>query len=203
MSVRLQLTHEMLNTRQRLTLFHGTSVSAERALLLKDTEITKDFLISNGVSARNLTAAGVGPVLLKQMGVQSAHELRDMCFDALHLSDSKFASEANASYGSIAVVETFLCSASDAVAIAGTEAMSILGIRGQELLEACAGAPTEAVAVLMQLPPGKALKDISPTTLLDSGIRKNMLMHLGYSLPLVVAQTGATHDSLQKLGFGF
>lgn len=202
MSMRPQLSEEMLSIRQRLALFHGTSVTAETALQFSDAEINAELLRKGGVTMNNMTAAGVGPLLLKRMGVGNASELSDMGFDALHLSDTKFATEATSAYGATDVVEAFLRSASDAVAIAGSDAMDILGVSVQQLLEVCAGAPVEAQAVLQQLPSGKGLVGVPATTLLDSGLRKNSLMQIGYSLSVVASQTSASADALQKLGFG-
>ncbi len=202
MSARPVLQDEMLNIRQRLALFHGTSVSAETALQFSDSEINAEFLRQGGVTVNNMTAAGVGPLLLKRMGVESASDLRDIGFDALHLSDTKFATEATSAYGADSVVDVFLQSASDAVAVAGSDAMDILGVSAQKLLEVCAGAPVEAQAVLQQLPSGKGLVGVSANTLLDSGLRKGSLMQVGYSLSVVASQTSASADALQKLGFG-
>eukprot|EP00966_Prymnesium_polylepis_P049055 1135242-Prymnesium_polylepis.1 len=135
MSMRPQLSEEMLSIRQRLALFHGTSVTAETALQFSDAEINAELLRKGGVTMNNMTAAGVGPLLLKRMGVESASELSDMGFDALHLSDTQFATEATSAYGAADVGEAFLRSASDAVAIAGSDAMDILGVSVQQLLE--------------------------------------------------------------------
>ena len=50
-----------LSAFQRLALFNGTSVSAEKALSLADEEITYEFLLSNGVQALNAGTAGLRP----------------------------------------------------------------------------------------------------------------------------------------------
>ena len=149
----------------------------------------------------NITAAGIGPLTLVRMGATNAAVLKDMGFDALHVADTKFATEAVAAYGARAVVETFLVGPSDAVAIAGSDSMDILGVRSQELMEACAGAPVEARAVLQQLPVPDGLLGVSATTLLDTGLRKTALLSVGYSLVSVVEQTGASGEALLKLGF--
>lgn len=191
----------MLTPRQKLTLFYGTNITAEQALQLSDADLNADFLRKSGVTVTNMTAAGVGPLLLKQMGVADAVSMRNMGFDALHLADIKFSTEATSAYGASSVVDAFLCSASDAVALAGGEPMEVLGVSAEQLLQACAGAPTEAQAVLQQLPEGKALYGVSSKTLLDSGLRKAGLMQLGYSLAVVASQTNASTDALVKLGF--
>ena len=192
---------EVLTPKQRLYLFHETSCSAEEALAFEEADITLDLLIAKGVHARNMSVAGVGPSLLKRMGCEDCATLRSLGFDALHLADVKFATEANAMYGARAVVKVFLACASDAVSVAGTAAANILGIHARELLAACAGAPTEAHAVLQQLSPGVALEGVDARTLLDTGLRKAVLAELSYSLASVASQTNATAAELAKLGY--
>ena len=185
----------------KLCLFHGTQCCSSEALALTDEEITPDKLIKSGVKPNNMSAAGVGPKLLKQIGIMDCKYLRKLGFDALDLADVKFATEANGAFGSEEVISTFLVSASDAVSIAGTEAVHILGVKNSELLSVCAGSPIEARAVLEQLPSGISLDGVSATTLLDTGLRKSTLCELGYSLSSVASQTSATAQELYKLGF--
>ena len=191
-----------LSPRQRLFLLHGVPLSAEEVLAMEDDAFTFDFIKSKGVGAGNIAAAGIGPRRLCEMGLETADQLRQLGFDTLYMSDPKFASEANSCFGSDAVKAVFLQNASDAVALAGSDAMDILGIQCLDLLGACAGAPTEAAAVLQQLPLGVSLLGVPASVLLDSGIRKAALQDLGYSLTGVVAQTSADHIELGKLGFG-
>ena len=63
------------------------------------------------------------------------------------------------------------------------------------------GAPTEAQAVLQQLPNGIALTGVDAGVLLDTGIRKQALAEVGYSLTSVASQTSASAHQLVKLGF--
>lgn len=185
----------------RLCLFYESSCSSEEALALQESDITPDFLIANGVKARNMSAAGVGPRFLKDIGVNDCAQLRTMGFDALDLADTKFASEACLAYGADRILEVFLKGASDAVAIAGSDTNHITGVSTNALLSACAGAPTEARAVLQQLPSGVSLEGVDAETLLDTGIRKSVLLELGYSLTSIVSQTKASAQQLAKLGY--
>ena len=168
---------------------------------MDESEITYEMILSSGIKANNLSAAGIGPKRLKEMGVEDASKLRAAGFDSLYLADPKFALEANAAFGSEETKRVYLQSASDAVAIAGADAMELLGITPRELMEACAGAATEAHAVLQQLPVGVALKGVPASVVLDTGLRKAALMELGYSLTALVQQTGAKAQELSKLGF--
>lgn len=193
--------NDELSQVMRLRLFYNTACSAEDALALNDEDITPDLLIKKGVRTVNMAAAGVGPKFLKRIGVDDCMQLRTLGFDALFLADAEFAAEACAAYGADRVIEVFLLSASDAVAIAGRETAHILGTTAQNLLEVCAGAATEARAVLEQLPSGVSLNGVSAETLLDTGLRKTVLSELGYSLATVASQTRATPQQLAKLGF--
>lgn len=192
-----------LSARQKLILFNKSeSLSAEAVLSTTDAEVDVAFMLKHGCRAVNLVAADVGPRDLKGMGATDATTLRTLGFDALYLTDAKFAADANATYGAESVRRAFLVSAADAVAVAGCEAVDLLGISTEDLLQVCAGAPLEAFSVLKQLPASVSLAGVSPSTLLDTGLRKSKLSELGYSLAAVIAQTGASATHLQKLGFG-
>tara|TARA_B110000046_G_C12867175_1_gene344440 strand:+ start:214 stop:825 length:612 start_codon:yes stop_codon:yes gene_type:complete len=201
MSLRPLIPDEMFSARQRLCLFHGSTCSAEEALALEENQITADFFVSKGVKASNMIAAGIGPSKLKKLGVHDCLTLRKIGFDSLHLADTTFAAEANAAYGSKSMISAFLSGACDAVAIAGTDAVDIFGIHAQDLLVLCAGAPTEALAVLKQLPAGMSLEGVDVTVILDTGVRKAGLADAGYSLSSIASQTKASAWQLNKLGF--
>jgi len=168
---------------------------------MEESEITYDLLMRSGVKAINLLVASYGPTALKTHGVESADQLRQLGFDALHLCDPDFCNEASMAYGASAVVKAFLASAQDAVAIAGSEAMHILNLAPKQLLEHCAGFPGEALAVLEQLPQGVSLHGVSCRTVLDSGLRANSLVRCGYGLMAVVTQLSPMGSELQKLGY--
>jgi len=190
-----------LTTKQRLCLFHGSDVTAEDALSMDDSDITHKLLSEKGIKANNISAAGIGPYRLHKMGIKSASQLRGMGFDALYLADPKFSTEASSSFGSNDVKLAFLQGASDAVSIAGTDAIELLGVTVSDLMTVCAGAPTEAQAVLQQLPLGTSLTGVSAATILDTGLRKSSLTELGYSLTSIAQQTKANAAELVKLGY--
>ena len=191
-----------LSARQKLALFHGSGVSAEVALSTPDADITYDMLVSNGVKALNIACAGIRPMALKAYGAESAQQLRRLGFDALHLVDPAMAVEANAAYGATDVIASFLVAPQDAVALAGSAAMGTLNLSVQQLLEVCAGAPTEALEVLKQVQTtGSPLKGVNATTLLDTGVRAAQLKQLGYGISAMreLAELGPEH--LRKFGF--
>lgn len=201
MSVR-KAVDEGLTTRQKLTLFHGSGLSAEAALSTPNDQINFDMMVVNGVKALNICTAGVRPVALKQqLGVAHASQLRRLGFDALHLVDPVWCQEANAAFGAAEVIEAFLVSPHDAVSLSGSEAVATLNISVDQLLEACAGAPTEAVSVLQQATQAAPLKGVRATTLLDTGLRAPQLKQLGYSFATVRELAGLATDHAAKLGF--
>lgn len=192
---------ETLDTRARLTLFHGSSVGAEDALSMDNAEINYDALMRSGVRANNLITAGQGPTALLARGVATANQLRLLGLDSLHLCDADFCHEACMAYGAESIASAFLVSAVDAVNLAGMEAMHILAIDVKRLLECCVGYPGEAEEVLKQLPHGAALHGVPCVTVLDAGLRAASLMRCGYGLSSVVVQLGATGVDLSKLGY--
>lgn len=192
-----------LTTKARLCLFYDTGVAAETALSLDDEEITFDYLLRNGAKALNILAAGLGPMDMKKRGAATAESLRKVGFDAVSLRDKAFANQALLAYGAENVKRAFVVSPQDAVSVAGSEAVHILSIGVQELLEACAGAPVEAACVLKQLPHGCSLDGVSVAALLDSGLRHRTLVTLGYSISQIVSQCKATGPQLAQLGFKF
>lgn len=190
-----------LTTRQKLTLFHGSGLSAETALCTPDSDITFELMLTKGVKALNICTAGIRPLALKQFGVTEASQLRRLGFDALHLVDPVWCQEASAAHGAADVIKAFLVSAQDAVALSGTEAAVALDVSMEQLLEVCAGAPTEAKSVLSQSVDAAPLNGVSVTTLLDTGLRAPQLRQLGYNLSHVVDMRGVTSDHIAKFGF--
>ena len=193
-----------LSTKARLTLFHNTPLSAEQALTYEDHAIDFRLLCDQGVKALNLLTAGVGPMELKARGAPGALSLRThFGFSALHLCDAAFANEICLAFGAEDVRQAFLTAPQDAVAVSGSEAMRILDVSTAQLLELCAGFPTEALHVLKQLPLGAGLSGVPASVLLDSGLRVGSLKQCGYTLQAVLDQTHATPAEVAKLGYTF
>tara|TARA_X000001036_G_scaffold110111_2_gene103199 strand:+ start:1465 stop:2076 length:612 start_codon:yes stop_codon:yes gene_type:complete len=201
MSVRLKPA-ALLTDRQRLVLLNGSTLAArEDKLIVPEADLTFEKLVSIGVKALNITAAGIRPLQLKKIGFDTPLHLKRVGFDALHFVDPVFCAEANAAYGSTAILETFLAYPSDAVALAGSEAVELLGIRTEDLLQVCAGAPTEAAAVLQQTTSAAPLRGVAAATLLDTGLRGAPLRELGVTILSLKDLSHPPPDLLQKLNF--
>tara|TARA_B110001452_G_C15214872_1_gene421347 strand:+ start:1205 stop:1720 length:516 start_codon:yes stop_codon:yes gene_type:complete len=168
---------------------------------MEDEDITFDLMIRNGVKPVNLLATGVRVTTLKRYGVTEASQLRRLGFDALHLVNPEWCADASAAYGASNVISAFLVSPQDAVALSGSEAVITLNITVDALLQACAGAPTEAVSVLKQVVEASPLKGVRSSVLLDTGVRSQQLKQLGYGLMTLKEMEGATTEQIQKLGF--
>ena len=107
-----------------------------------------------------------------------------------------------AAHGVDEVVNEFLITANDAVAISGTGAVHQLGLDVPTLLLLCAGAPVEAASVLtLAQPRSQCLRGVPPATLLDCGVRAKALRELGFEAHDVAACTRASVEQLEALGF--
>lgn len=200
MSLRIPERSE-LDLKQRMTLFNGTGVSVEVVVSKPVEELTFEFFVGNGVRALNILTAGIRPLALQSFGVHTATQLRQLGFDALYLNDPIFAEEACAAYGSEDVVKTFLCTANDAVALSGSDAVTVLNVSLQQLLELCAGMPTEANAVLQQTRQPISLLGVKGATLLDTGLRAPQLTALGISAVQVRVLNYERVTDFAKFGF--
>ena len=188
-----------LSARQKLALFRECP---ENALKFNDDELNFDLLAKRGVKAWHIRSAGLSAEDLKKMGVCSAVQLRELDFDALDLCNAAFCASAVAAFGADDVKRSFLIDAGDAVALAGSIATFHLKITTERLLQACAGAPIQARAVLQQLVPyGGAMSGVSPIVLLDTGLRASALCEIGYFLANIVEQVNPTDSQLKLLGF--
>jgi hypothetical protein len=189
-----------LTQRQRIALFRGV-LNARESLQIPDDEITFAMFIQKGITASNLRVAGLDCRRLKEMGVE-VHGLRELGYDALDLTDAAFCSSAVAAFGVDAIVAAFLIESGDAVAIAGSLATFHLKLGVSRLLEACAGSPEQAKAVLQQSEPrGGALSGVAAEIVLDSGLRSSALLNLGYNAVSLREQLNATTNQLEALGF--
>ena len=190
-----------LTIRQRLALTNGV-VDVASALAMNDTEVDVLFLRRKRVPTTQIRSARLSPLDLKHRGVASAVGLRELGFDALDLTDAGFCASAVSAFGGEDVKRSFLLDSGDAVAVAGSVAAFQLTVPTSKLLELCAGAPSQARAVLQQCEPrGGALQGVSANTLLDTGLRAAVLCELGYFSNNVRDQTGATRGELSLLGF--
>lgn len=171
-----------------------------QVMKVAQSAIDVGHLLRYGVKAKNILSAGFGPLWLKKHGV-TADALPDLGFDALHLADEKFAVEAQAAYGAVALRTVFLKSSEDAVCVASKHAMELLSVTSEDLLQLCAGCPVEAHAVLKQMSSSALLCTMSAGTLLDTGIRHNALTECGFTADTLRATFACKEEDLRLLGF--
>ena len=177
----LQAGSQALSDRQRIALLHGSGLKPAEVLELDDAEFRLEALLRRGCTAANIVCSGVNAGQLRERGVKHATTLRRLGFDSLHLVDSSICSDFSREFGADAVQRAFLTSASDAVVVAGTEAVSILCLTPDFLLSLCAGAPIEASNVIAQhdTPAAELMKEVTTSVLLDTGLRAAQLRSLG------------------------
>ena len=195
-------TSEKLSTRQKLALVVGTSLKAEALCEMADEAIDYEFLRANGVPAPVLKAANFSVAQLKQRGVDTPDKLAALGFSTLHLLDPAFCTECVDTYGADGVLTEFFVSANDAVLLAGSEAMTTLGLDVGLLLLLCAGQPRAAKEVLSQCQPkSETLKGVPPLTLIETGLNATQLSLLGFTAAAVREQTRASPEQLHTLGY--
>ena len=191
-----------LTLRQRMTLVYGTSLSNQAAAEMEDGAFDYAFFQRHGIRSRNIKVAGINPTQLKARGVSSALELRSLGFGTLDLVDGAFCASCVSAFGAKDLVSAFLAETSDAVTLAGSPAIFQLDLDVATLLMVCAGAPSQAAAVLAQSHPyGACLTGVAPETLLDSGLRAKQLKEMGFTEECVRRQTRATTEQMKKLQF--
>ena len=185
----------------------GTASERQKRILFKNTllttstgAITYEEMVKAGVRAENLIACGLGLRFFHDVGVSSPAKLARLGVDALHLNESTFAREACALYGAEALVNTFCNTVDDAIALAGSEAIDILGVSVEKLLQLCAGSPKAAAAVLAA-EEARGLAGVRADTLLDTGLRAGTLKSLGIGLMHVADLEGAGVDTGLKFNF--
>ncbi len=185
----------------------GTASERQKRILFKNTllttstgAITYEEMVKAGVRAENLIACGLGLRFFHDAGVSSPTKLARLGVDALHLNEPAFAREACALYGAEALVDTFCNTVDDAIALAGSEAIDILGVSVEKLLQLCAGSPKAAAAVLAA-EEARGLAGVRADTLLDTGLRAGTLKSLGIGLMQVGELEGASVDTGLKFNF--
>ena len=186
---------DQLTQKQRLSLFHTTSLPLHERLTIPDGDINVALFLRIGARSVHFSSANLGPLALHARGVEDAATLRRLGFDSLSLVDRVFATEAAAAFGADAVKAVFLIEPHDAVAVAGCDAMHILNVTVEDLVRLCAGAPLEATAVLQQSP---SVAGVTAKSLLDSGLRGKQLHALGITAS-ILRNEGASDAEVVKL----
>ena len=191
-----------LTMRQKIGLVVGTSLTAEMLVEMPDEKINFEFFKENNVNATVLRAASISVAQLKQRGLDHPKNLKSLGFSTLHLLDEAFCADCVGVYGADALLAEFFQSSSDSVILAGSPAVSLLGLDVGLLLLLCNNEPAAAREVLVQcLPRGAALRDVPPVTILETCITASELIKLGYTSESVRTQSRATPEQLKRLGF--
>ena len=141
-----------LSFRSRLVLLYHTEKSAVEALTMPEHEFTYELFLTHNIGPSHFQVASVSPGWLKRHGVDSAAKMKVLGYDALHLAACPvFCNEMVNEFGVESLREAFLTEPQDAVSLAGSHAIDMLGIATRQLLETCIGYPSHAVSALYQL----------------------------------------------------
>jgi hypothetical protein len=162
---------------------------------MPDSEIDFVVLTKNKIPTLNIRVCGITPSMLHARGAVSAQALKELGFDSLHFINLEFLHDAVSVYGNTNIVATFLTTPYDAVSFADHQVMQTLSLTINQLVQECAGAPTEAFAILHQL---NSIEGVTITTLLDAGIRGAQLVDLGYTYREVQKSTSATAFQMEQ-----
>lgn len=145
--------------------------------------------------------------------MRSKTKLRDLGFDALDLlelpdggadgvacRESRLCMEGVALFGATAMRAAFAKTANDAVVLSATGAAVLMEISVGALLTLCGASPVEAEAVLEQMS-ARALEDVSPNTLVATGIDAAGLKRAGVTLNDLFAFLRPAPEQLRGLGY--
>ena len=191
-----------LSERQLLCLFMHTTLSLGDAVGLRDTKSLCSALRRHNICMDNVHAAGLRIKDMHALGIDSLQQFKRLRLDALHLTDPMIATEMLELFGATAVVDEFVCTAQDAVYIAGSEGARLLHITSDRLPECCAGCPEGPAKVIAAIAnPEQTCAQTSVSRLCDTGIQRLALNASGISLLTLTNHFVLTRKEMQQLGF--
>lgn len=195
-----------LSLRQKLALSSNvvgmTTAQAESIGVDGGIEIDLNWLSVN-CTPISLAAAELRPVHLFQLGCNTAADLRIVRMDSLHLVmlGTAWTSAAVVVWGRENLVEAFLQTAADAVALAGEAVCVPLGIDQNVLLRTCVHNACAATNVLAQLNMPFGLKGVDLDVLLATEITAELLRTVGVSFEAVAHTLSPSASQMIKLGY--
>lgn len=190
-----------LTTRQRLALLCHTDATISEIEAMADSDFTVHMLLRRGVTAQQIIEAGLDGGALRRMGCTDVHTLRQLGFDALSLTYiDGFVESCVDAFGLEPTRDAFLCTARDAVDLAGSAAAETLLCGATTLLTVCEGTPVQATAVLEQLGRG-ACDGVPCSVLVRAGLTSEILTRLGVSLTDLLHFSSPSTVELSALGY--
>lgn len=184
--------------RQRMSLVIEANMTAEKITAMRDAEIDHAFLLEHNISTTLLRASKITPLQLKAHGTNTVDKLSELGFTTLHLLDDAWCIGCVSAYGAPKLLDAFLATTNDAVVLAASPAITLLGINLGILLLMCCEQPVAAREVLAQY---KHVRNVPPETLLETGLRAKDLQPLGYTKARLREDTYATDAQLSLLGY--
>tara|TARA_B110000858_G_scaffold198508_1_gene265923 strand:- start:7106 stop:7681 length:576 start_codon:yes stop_codon:yes gene_type:complete len=184
--------------KQRMSLVIEANITAEKIVELRDGEIDHEFFMNHNISPTLIRAAKISPLQLKAHGTNTVRKLADLGFNSLHLTDSSWCEGCICAYGASNLLDEFLVSTNDAVVLAASCAVDLLGMNLGILLLMCSRNPNAAREVLVQY---KNMSKVPPDTLIETGLRAKELNAIGFNKNVVREDTHASEWQLKLLGF--
>ena len=136
--------------RQRMSLVIEANMTAEKITAMRDAEIDHAFLLEHNISTTLLRASKITPLQLKAHGTNTVDKLSELGFTTLHLLDDAWCIGCVSAYGAPKLLDAFLATTNDAVVLAASPAITLLGINLGILLLMCCEQPVAAREVLAQ-----------------------------------------------------
>ena len=102
-------------------------------------------------------------------------------------------------YGAQQCSNAFLSTPSDAVMLAGSEAMRVLDVSANRLYKACDGCYEEARSVFTQLSGVHAVRGVEAINLLNAGITSRLLLRAGFNAATLSAEIVGSNEDVAKL----
>ena len=186
--------------RQRVAFTVGTRLPLQHALEIDDSDICKGFFKEYGVKWPNIRAANMSIVALHQIGFDDVREIRALGMATADLvSCTRLARDMVAVYGAPQCRNAFLSTPSDAVMLAGSEAMHVLDVSVNRLYKACDGCYEEAQSVFTQLSGVHAVRGVEAINLLNAGITSRLLLRAGFNAATLSAEIVGSNEDVAKL----
>ena len=191
-----------LTDEQRLCIFHESDVGTAQALQIEESSLTYNMFVESNCNFRNIHTSGLRVSDLHERGFISVTNYKLLGMDALDLIHTTWRKELVRHFGARVVRDTMIETATDVVALAGSESARLLDMNLSYALTLCAG-ETEAASTLLSLhrEMPSALATTTLECLLDTGLRANTLKASNVTLNAIIKHLHPTADDLRRLGY--
>jgi len=191
-----------LTDEQRLCIFHDSAVGPATALEMSDSELNYRVFIESNCKFTNIAAGKLRVSDLNARGFSTVLNFKLLGMDAVDLIPTNWTKELVRHFGAKEVRDTMIETATDVVALAGTESARLLDMQLDFSLSLCAGEP-EAAGTLLSLhrEMPSALGTTTLKRVLDTGLRAHALKSSNVTLNAIIQHFRPSALDLQRLGY--